>query len=192
MKNKVTYFLLATNLIVFVLFNIRYGTPVCGDIAWRTFCINNFSVLHYGQVNSLLLEGKNLYQLITKLFLHKASFHLIWNVVALFYFGKKLESNFGSTPIFLSFFISGISTSLATLTLGSIISIGASGAIIGVVSTWVILEEKRNAVILFALFVILFHFPYFIGANINFISHLSGLFSGLTFGILYKHFVERK
>ena len=89
MKNKVTYFLLSINLIVFVLFNIRYGIPVCGDIPWRTFCINNFSVLQYGQVNSLLLEGKNLYQLITKLFLHKASFHLIWNVVALFYFGTE-------------------------------------------------------------------------------------------------------
>ena len=101
MKNKVTYFLLSINLIVFVLFNIRYGIPVCGDIPWRTFCINNFSVLQYGQVNSLLLEGKNLYQLITKLFLHKASFHLMWNVVALFYFGKKLESNLFENKHFL-------------------------------------------------------------------------------------------
>lgn len=179
-------------MIVFILFNMLYGITICGDIPWRTFCVNNFFVLQYGQVNSIILEGKNIYQLITKLFIHKASFHILWNLVALFYFGKKLESTFGSKPMFLSFFFSGISASLATLTLGNIISIGASGAIIGVVSTWAILEEKRNAVILFILFAILFHLPYFIGANINFISHISGLFSGLVFGILYKHLIERK
>lgn len=95
---------------------------------------------------------------VTSIFLHANIEHLLFNMIALFFFGYALETMVGRRLFILIFFLSGIFGNIGYL-LSSIIgitpmtipAIGASGAIYGVVGTIVVLTPFRK-VFLYGLF----------------------------------------
>lgn len=113
----ITTILIVLNVLIF-LFGILFGA--------RDFLINAFAV--YGP---FIREG-DFYRLITGIFLHADILHLVFNMYSLYVIGSQIESFFGKTKFILIYLFSGLMGSLLSILLnGNIPSIGASGAIFG-------------------------------------------------------------
>tara|TARA_B100000029_G_scaffold30383_3_gene29127 strand:- start:5813 stop:6397 length:585 start_codon:yes stop_codon:yes gene_type:complete len=184
MKIKGTYFLLGVNFLVFLILNVILGSTVCGDIPWRMFCIKSDYLFQFAQVNQLIFAGENLYQFVTKMFVHIAILHFVLNMISLWFYGIRLEKSSSGLFVIMVFLITGIATSFTNLFLGTIISAGASGAIFGIVTTFTILNwNEKNTKLLFFAFIIFIHSPMLLGSSINYLSHFTGLSVGALLGI---------
>jgi len=180
-----TYILLGINFLFFLVLNVILGSTVCGDIPWRMFCIKSNYLFQFAQVNQFIFAGENLYQLITKMFVHLAILHFILNMFFLWFFGIRLEKISSSVFLILVFLLSGFFTSISNLFLGTIISAGASGAIFGIVTVFTVLNwNQKNTKLLFLAFLIVIHLPALLGSNINYLSHFSGLACGALLGLI--------
>ena len=70
---------------------------------------------------------------VTYMFLHGGLGHLFWNMLALFFFGPRVEERLGARRFLILYFLSGISgAALSFLFSPTAAIIGASGAIFGV------------------------------------------------------------
>lgn len=97
-----------------------------------------------------IVHEKKFYQAITSAFLHADWMHLLFNMFTFFSFGSVLErlftANFGQTTgslyVFLIYFISLFSGSALTVILNyrnpSYVAVGASGAVSGVVFSYIL------------------------------------------------------
>jgi membrane associated rhomboid family serine protease len=73
--------------------------------------------------------------LVTYMFLHSPSgfMHIAFNMIALFFFGPRVEERLGSRSFLFLYFISGITGALLSMVMGPpALVIGASGAVFGV------------------------------------------------------------
>ncbi len=192
---KATYFLIGINSTVFIFFNIIYGVPVCGDPPWRLVCMNSNSLFLLAQVNQLVLSGERTYQLISSTFAHISFLHLLWNMIGLLYFGSKLEKISNSPTVLTTFLFAGFAAGVSTLTLGPLVSLGASGALFGIVGAYSVLgpvKDRRKVMTSILLFLFLIHLPFLLGANINFLSHLTGFLTGAFVGVVAKRLRTNK
>ena len=75
--------------------------------------------------------------LLTAIYLHANVLHLLGNMIVLWRFGNSVETLFGRTQYFLIFTISGLFGTIFTTLLGTFASVGASGAIFGLLGALV-------------------------------------------------------
>ena len=120
-KPIVTYALIILN-IFFYLIPILLG---CYDDMINHFCLYGPFVRGYQEY----------YRLITAGFLHADIFHLLFNCYALYVIGGQLESFMGKGKYIIIYFFSMIMGSLMSITFGDNPSIGASGAIFGLMGS---------------------------------------------------------
>ncbi len=130
----------------------------------------------------------------TAVFLHGNFTHLLYNVFALALFGSMLEKMIGSRRFLILFFITGILANIFSINFYDN-SLGASGAIFGIIGALIII---RPLMIVWAfglpmpiflagiLWAIGDAIGIFVPSNVANLAHLSGMFFGLVFGILYK------
>ncbi len=149
-----------------------------------------------GLVPYLVTHRFFLWQPLTYLFLHAGVFHLAFNLLVLWMFGCELERVWGSRFFLKYFFVCGIGAGVfvALLTSSSLVpTIGASGALYGVLLAYGLLFPDRKILLWFVLPIRAKHFVLFIGAVAFYstltlpgsgISHLAHL-SGLVIGYLY-------
>lgn len=121
-KSKVpyiTYFLIAVNVIFYVV-PMLLGSDVYQYII-DAYCIHGPSI-----------RAGQYYRLLTGIFLHGSIVHLLFNCYALYVLGGQIESFFGKFKYIIIYLFSGLTGSLLSITLsGNVGSIGASGAIFG-------------------------------------------------------------
>ena len=95
--------------------------------------------------------------LLSSMFMHGGFLHLGGNLLYLWIFGDNVEQRFGS-GIFLSFYLlSGLAATLAQIALnpGSVVpTLGASGAISGVLAAYLVLFPRNRVHALFFYFVV--------------------------------------
>jgi membrane associated rhomboid family serine protease len=104
-------------------------------------------VKSYGMKPKVLLSGQELHTLFTSMFLHGGFLHLIGNMWYLWIFGDNIEDACGRARFILLYLICGLIAALAhTLySPGSMIpTIGASGAISGVLGAYVVLYPRAR------------------------------------------------
>lgn len=119
----VTYAILAINIIVFII-PLLYGQS---EAMVAQFCVHGPSI-RYGQY----------YRLFTGMFLHGSIFHLIFNSYALYVIGSQIESFLGKFKFLIIYLAGGLMGSLFSITFnGNTASIGASGAIFGLMGALV-------------------------------------------------------
>lgn len=121
-KEKICYItasLFAVNAIIFV------GMFITGT--------NHFFVNAFGNETYMVLKEHQYYRLVTSIFLHGSFIHLISNGVYLYFFGSKLEIILGKTNFILLYFLSGIFSSITSIFFTKNLSIGASGAVYGLI-----------------------------------------------------------
>ena len=119
----ITYWLIAVNVILYVI-PILFGQY--NDL------INGYSV--WGPA---IREGEY-YRLFTGMFLHGGLVHLLFNCYALFVIGSQVENFLGRFKFLIIYLVSGISGALFSMIFGgNYASIGASGAIFGLMGALV-------------------------------------------------------
>ncbi|ACB06965.1 rhomboid family intramembrane serine protease [Candidatus Korarchaeum cryptofilum] len=138
----------------------------------------------YGSSGSYLISGR--YEtLITSMFLHANLMHLFLNMYALYILGKVAEISLGRTKFISLYFLSGLVGNLLSCIIdSSSVSVGASGAIMGLLGYIVAMEYRvtgrfNPSTVLLAIFVIFGGFS----ANVDVLAHLGGFLVGLGSGL---------
>ncbi len=100
----------------------------------------------YGLSRAGILAGE-WYRLFTCMFLHSGLMHLASNGIYLYYFGFRSEQLLGGVRFLVLYLVSGVCGGLFSLLFGSGfgVSIGASGAIYGLLGAMLLLTRKRGA-----------------------------------------------
>jgi membrane associated rhomboid family serine protease len=102
----------------------------------------------------VLIKKGYIWQLVTYLFLHGGVFHILFNMFALWMFGCEIERSWGSREFLKYYFLTGIGAGLFTflLSINSYIpTIGASGAIFGILVAFAVMFPDRLIYLYFIL-----------------------------------------
>ncbi len=148
----VTYALIAANVAIFL-----GQLSIMGDQR----ALSEFFAT-WGMVPARISSGDGFHTLLTSIFLHGGVMHLAGNMLFLWIFGDNLEEDLGHIG-FLGFYLaSGVGADLIQLfsaPYSPIPTVGASGAIAGVMGGYLLLYPKARVDILFILFVFFKVFP---------------------------------
>jgi len=108
-------------------------------------------VYFFGLVPKLALFRFHIWQFVTYMFLHGGFLHLIINMYALWVFGTEVERMWGTKVFYKYYFITGIGAGIihTMITPNSYIpTVGASGAIMGVLTAYAVLFPNREITML--------------------------------------------
>ena len=130
--HPVTSLLLLINIIMVLVVFLRGG--------FQTLLLVELGALH----PYLVIDLKEYHRLVTSMFLHGSMIHFLMNGLVLFYLGGFLERYLGPLRYTTLYMLSGIASSLAVVFLGpNAVTVGASGALYGVVGSLFILITLR-------------------------------------------------
>lgn len=187
-KPFITWLLITINIFVF-LFQISLPPDILEYFVYKLGFVpyDLTTLLNYGLRLELVFF---LRPLITHMFLHGSWMHLIGNMWSLWLFGDNVEDRIGHLRFFVFYLLSGIVASLTHYIFNihsTIPTIGASGAIAGVMGAYFIMFPLARIVTLVPLFWIPFflEIPAVVFIGFWFVSQIfSGLFSlfGPVFG----------
>jgi membrane associated rhomboid family serine protease len=123
------------------------------------------------------------YRLFTVALTHAGILHLGFNMYSLMVLGNPLEAAFGKNKLFIVFFVSLLTGSLASSYFASIYSysVGASGAIFGLFGALAIVGKRIGADI--RSIVVIIGINFFIGfamGGVDWRAHLGGLIGGVV------------
>ena len=178
---KVTRALIAVNVGVYVA-ELATGGGVNGvksTIYEKGVLVAGHTVDRHGHLIGVA-QG-DYWRLITAAFLHYGPFHLLLNMLALYWFGSLLEERIGSGKFLLLYLVSGLAGSAGALLLDPLQpTVGASGAIFGILGAGLVLERQRDYVFGgSALGVIVLNLVFtFSISNISIGGHIGGLIGG--------------
>lgn len=177
----ITYILITVNVLAYIVTAYLSGN----------FIDSNTNVLVFlgAKVNYLIARGEY-YRLITCMFLHGGIMHLLLNMFALYSLGPFIEKIYGKIRYLIIYFLAGIVSSIFSYMFSSAVSIGASGAIFGLLGAALIFAMKMKdrigkgfitnivSVILINLFMGLSM------SNVDNFGHLGGLIGGSAITLL--------
>ena len=138
--------------------------------------------------------------LVTYMFLHGGLTHILFNMIALFFFGPRVESRLGSRSFTWLWFISGISGALLSLAFSGAPIVGASAGVFGVmlafayfwpdtmIMIWGIIPVPARVLVIVTTVIALF--SGFTGAQSG-IAHFAHL-GGYAGAFLYLQWLNRK
>jgi membrane associated rhomboid family serine protease len=132
------------------------------------------------------------YRLVTAMFLHGSLLHLLFNMLALYWLGTIVEQALGTWRFVLLYFVSGIAGSAGALALSGPfeVTVGASGAIYGIMGALLVLEYRATGTFAgqaLALIVVNLAITFAI-PNISIGGHLGGLAGGVLATFALAHF----
>ena len=185
MKTRFKFYAFKLCLLIVVVFAIQVFVPAFTEL----LVLNEMAF-------------KEMWRFFSAIFLHGSLLHLAYNLFALALFGSILEKLIGSRKFLLIFFISGILANLISVNFYSS-SLGASGAIFGIIGALVAIRPMLIvwafgmpmpifiAGVLWGIGDLLGAIGFLIGNpidNTGNIAHLSGMFFGFIFGLLFRDF----
>lgn len=176
--------LVMINVILFLMINFTHwfgGTQeivMQGALSWRSIRFN-----------------KEYYRLITSIFMHADLSHLINNMLVLLFVGDNLERAAGKVRYLFIYFGAGILAGISSIGYNMMmntraVSIGASGAIFGVVGAMVYIlivnkgkleDISTRQIALFALFSL---YGGITNARVDNIAHIGGFIAGFLLALL--------
>ena len=177
----ITKILITINIVIFVLQLV---------LGWDV-------VASFGANYAPFVKSGKFYVLITSMFIHGNLIHLLFNMYALYIIGPQVESFYGKIKYLAIYFGSGIlGALLSDIFLQNSISVGASGAIFGLLSSIVYFGYHYRAyldTVIRSQIMPLIIFNIFLGIvipNIDTFCHIGGLIGGvlvsMACGIRYK------
>ena len=187
-------------------FSFGYGLPpvvknlmiVMGAVFLLQMVVGGWMEFYFGLIPILVWKEYFLWQLFTYIFLHGGFSHILFNLLALWWFGGELENYWGSKKFLFYFLFCGIGAGICTVLFTPgiyqrIPVIGASGAIYGILLAFAWLFPNRPILIYFLFpmpakyMVIIFGLIEFfssMGGSGGGVAHLTHL-GGLLFGFFY-------
>ena len=107
----------------------------------------NSTIYEKGVLYGPAIANGDWWRLMTAAFLHYGPFHLLLNMLGLWWFGTLLEQRIGSGRFLLIYIVSGLAGSAGALVLNPTqLTVGASGAIFGILGAGLVLEHQRDYV----------------------------------------------
>lgn len=141
----VTWALMVANIAIF----LSYGLSSDPDAAWLIYEV-------YALTPAEVTNGIDLHGFVTSMFLHGGWMHLIGNMLFLWIFGDNLEDAMGHVGFALFYLGTGLLAGAAHVIAdpsSMVPTVGASGAIAGVMGGYLLLYPKARVDILFILIV---------------------------------------
>ncbi len=152
----------------------------------------------FGLDSSIIAQGKEYYRLFTCMFLHASLDHIASNMIILFFVGANVEHDLGHINYGALYLLSGVIGSLVSVFIDMqsgaySLSIGASGAVFGVMGAVLVIVifgrkylKQRRSTLMKRLALMLFFSIYsgFADSEINNAAHIGGLIGGIIFTIL--------
>ncbi len=197
----INYIFIILNVLVFI-YEVMLGNRLGDFIRYYGFIPQN---VFYNFFNT-----HTILTLFTSMFIHANLLHILGNMLFLWVFGDNIEDAFGHPGFILFYIISGLAGSFLHTVFSpnsSIPSVGASGAISGVMGAYVVLYPRARilALIPFGFFIRLTYLPALLflgfwfllqlfygfvlrGANggVAYFAHIGGFVAGLLMAILLK------
>ncbi len=100
-----------------------------------------------GAQDPVSLAQGEYWRYLTPMFLHGGLIHFFFNSMAIFYVGRDLEPILGGKWFFIIYFLSGLGGSIASAVFSVAQSVGASGAIFGLIGSGLYLERAISTYI---------------------------------------------
>jgi membrane associated rhomboid family serine protease len=199
-----TYLFIAINVIVFV-YEASLGTQQ-----------QNEFVTKFGSLPAEIMVGKDMYTLVTSIFLHGGWMHLIGNMLFLWVFADNIEATVGHFKFFVFYIVGGIIASYGQAILSptsTVPCVGASGAISACLGAYLVMFPKSHIKVLFLLFFRTFYVSaiYFLGiwivqqvvagygslaantageGGVAYFAHIGGFVFGVLAGFVFKPMVK--
>ena len=178
----VTIILVAVNVLIFL-----YSDLISGK---------NAEITDWGALGTVsITERHEWYRFITSMFLHIDGEHLFNNMVVLYFIGVYLENYLGHGKYLLLYFSTGLLAGCTSIVYNIVIndptpSVGASGAIFGVIGGLVVAilqtHKRRRELDIRRVFFMVFLSLYsgFTSQGVNNTAHVGGFISGILICIL--------
>jgi membrane associated rhomboid family serine protease len=185
----------AVFLLMLIMQNMSFDGMSAEDIIFRWFALMPLG------------HGFEVWQLISYQFLHGGFTHILFNMFALWMFGAEIENILGSRKFLLFYLLCGIGGGLLHLFLSPVLStqlaptIGASGAVFGVMIAFALMFPNRLIFIYFLIPVKAKYLIFFlvlievfsvdssmkgVDSSIAHLAHIGGALTGLIFILLDK------
>ena len=182
-------------------------------VFWWEFTegFNDQIFLTYGEVPALVLQGRQLFSVITSMFLHVDVLHILGNMIYLFVFGDNVEDRFGHAKFLLLYLVFGIAgglthSAVSVMSGGAdpyIPAVGASGAIAGILGAYIVFYPVARIVsivpsffffrlaripaVLFIGFWFILQILYAGGSSsVAYMAHIGGFAAGFITAIVFR------
>lgn len=184
--------ILFINLIVFLI-QIIAENLVIGGVSGdaylsRYFALNGF----HPQLNF------QIWQLVTYQFMHADFSHIFWNMLLFWMFGSEIANMYGDKKFWIFYLLCGVGAGLLQVLIGDpSITVGASGAVYGVMIAFAMFNPDRLIYIYFVLPVkakylmgFIFVIDFFMigsGGAVAHLAHIGGAITGALYVLLDKN-----
>ena len=204
------YALIGMNVIMFV-WQISLDSSCVID------CTNQDLFRSFGTIPDNVINdpSRGIPTIVTSMFMHSGILHIAGNMLFLFVFGGIIEDTFGRTKYLLIYLGWGFAAALAHSAFavatgeGNLPAVGASGAISGVLGTYLILYPRANILTIFTYFLItvrpiraMWYIPIWFGMQVVFallgqlgpssgsgvayMAHIGGFMAGIATGFVWR------
>ncbi len=185
----VKWLLIVTTAIFFL--QVVAGKLIPGSDEWFLwFSLAPTTVIH-GEV----------WQLVTYMFLHGGIWHILFNMLTLYWFGPDLERTWGLQKFLKYYFICGVGAGICVVIVALFSggramvtpTIGASGAILGLIMAYGLLFPDRQILFFFIIPMKVRHFVWIMGllaffysitdtnSGVSNVAHLGGMLVGYVY-----------
>ncbi|MGB7537816.1 MAG: rhomboid family intramembrane serine protease [Anaerolineales bacterium] len=168
-KPVFTYVILAVTCLVYL------GQVIFGD-----------AFTFYGlKINQNILAGEY-WRLITPIFFHASPLHIFFNMYALYNVGRQIEPPLGYARFLMIYFFSGIAGGFASFLFTPSYSLGASGAIFGLIGALAVFLYRHRrllgsigrSMLYNVIFIIVMNLVISFSPGIDLWGHIGGLTAG--------------
>ena len=193
----VTYALIAVNFFVFAMYYPIMNDDVALSSLWG----------HWALIPARVSEGVDIHTALTSMFLHAGLMHIGGNMLFLWIFGDNVEDAMGHLPFLLFYLASGLGADVFHVLSdpnSGVPTVGASGAIAGVLGAYLLLypKAKVDVIFIFIIFYKIFKWPAWVvlgiwmalqifgGASVSgteggvaYWAHIGGFIAGIVLAI---------
>ncbi|MFD3537930.1 rhomboid family intramembrane serine protease [Streptomyces sp. NPDC058662] len=174
---RVTKILIGVNAAVFLL------AQIVPSIVLPLELLGRYALAFGGPAEGV--SAGEYHRLLTSVFLHVEWWHVIGNMIGLWVIGGPLEAALGRTRYLAVYLLSGLGGSALVylLTAPNTPTLGASGAVFGLLGATVVLArrlryEMRPVIVMVVLMLFLTFVPIGGGLNVSWQAHVGGLVTG--------------
>jgi rhomboid protease GluP len=184
-----TFILIGLNVFIYIMIQYQ-GGPTYENL------------IQYGaKENGLIAEGE-LERLFLPMFLHASPAHILFNMFALYQFGRVFEVLTGAKNLFITYLLGGILGNSLSFAFTDSLSVGASSSLFALLLALYVLERYQQKINLESTgiktrtslgpIILINGFITFLIPNIDWASHLGGGIAGalLGTGLVMKHRVN--
>jgi membrane associated rhomboid family serine protease len=181
-----TFVLIAINVLIYVMIQYQ-GGPTYENL------------IKYGaKENGLIAEGE-IGRLFFPMFLHASPAHILFNMFALYQFGRVYEVLTGARNLFVTYVLGGLLGNAVSFTFSRSLSVGASSSLFALLFALYVLERYQQKITTettgiktrtsLGPIIVINGIITFLIPNIDWASHLGGAIAGAFFGIglVMKH-----